>query len=379
MDKKQEEYLGIIENLRPVLVETKALNWCDPRHLASVCDTVTAKWQADYHLLNTTLPGILDVNLSVTESTQATHDFLAEISFGQAPSLTACVAYVADFIGLNLTPDLQQSLILAALLGDVENTVPYHNNGHYLKVLLQTVRLAVAHNTLFTGTDQALNNENGLLLMIAACIHDLGHDGTGNMFRGVFKQSRLELQSIDIIQPYLTASGLDEKHMDALRVMILSTDVTPVNDAANPMNQMKAAYRFHFRGDKDKVDSLHLDASMRPLQKDEKLTLMSLILHEADIATSAGITYEVTQYETILYRDEICEDEAKPIHVVDFIDNICRRTFLTDAGQRLFGANLARIYAQASEAAKNGNEAFGTIQNNSLLASMAAESEDTVN
>lgn len=379
MNNKQEHYLNIIEKLRPVLVETKTLDWCEPDQLASVCDTVSAKWQADYHLLQTRLPDILDVNKSVAESTAATYDFLAEIVSGQAPSLVSCVTYVADFIGLELTPDLQQSLILAALLGDVESTVAYHNNGHYLKVLLQTIRLAVAHNTLFTGTSQALNNENGLLLMIAACVHDLGHDGTGNMAKGVFKQSRLELQSIDIIEPYLTASGLDEQYRYALRVMILSTDVTPMNDSANPMNQMKAAYRFHFRGDKDKVDSLHLDPSMRALQSNEKLTLMSALLHEADIATSAGISYEVTQYETILYREEVCEDDARPQHVVDFIDNICKREFLTDASQRLFGANLARIYAQASEAAKNGNESFGTITNNALLALAAAGDQDTVN
>ena len=56
--------------------------------------------------------------------------------------------------------------------------------------------------------------------------------------------------------------------------------------------------------------------------------------------------------------EEFKEDKSFPSDVVRFLDQICQRRFLTDAGQKLYAANLGRILALAEEDVKNGDEAF---------------------
>lgn len=377
----QNQLAEEISALQSVLFDEGLANWTELQHIQSSYNTVINACDSDRKALEVQAKFIFDPSLSIKDATRQTEDLLAAWNYGDAPSCSALIAFTRDRLNLNISPDLSHSLALAALLSDVKNTVPYHNNLHFKKVVFQAIRLIVSHNDLFGGSKKALSDADIALLLLAACIHDLGHDGTGNMLRGVFKQSRLEQQSLDILIPYLEKTGLtpDSDEVSALNVMILSTDVTPINDLGNPMNQMKAAYRFHYLGDNQKVDSLHLDGNMKPLQKNEKLSLMSLLLHEADIATSAGVSYQITQHETILYREEVCEDGACPQHVVDFLNNICQRQFLSEAGQRLFGANMARILAQAEDNAQDGNEEYcGKALKENLLQS-ANSPEKSIN
>jgi hypothetical protein len=121
---------------------------------------------------------------------------------------------------------------------------------------------------------------------------------------------------------------------------------------------MKSAYRYHFLGQKRKTGPLNLDEDLEPLQRDADLTMMCAILHEADIGTSAGLDYNVTTYETGLYKREMGEEQAFPKDIVDFLNDICQRQMLTDAGQRLFAANMARIFALAEREIADGNHAF---------------------
>ncbi|MGB0720286.1 MAG: hypothetical protein ACPGRX_07420, partial [Bdellovibrionales bacterium] len=143
-----------------------------------------------------------------------------------------------------------------------------------------------------------------------------------------------------------------------LKVMLLTTDVSPLGDPTNPAGQMKAAYRYHFLGEHSRTHALNLSDDLAVLEKDPSLTTMCLILHEADLAPSAGLTYAMTQYETALFRAEIVGDAGKPSHVVDFLDQICGRRMLSDAGQKLFATNMARIYALAEQDMKDGDEGF---------------------
>ena len=348
-----------------VLKKEYATQWSHEKACEQAFSTIYNNVEEDLESLRKQAYGLLDPDKSVQETTKISIDLLHQWHVKQSVSLTALVCWALETMQAQLDPDLLQATLLASILGEVENNVPYHSNMHYRKVLLQTIRQIATHNQLFANTNRALGDEQIGLMLLAACAHDLGHDGTGNMVRGVFKQSRLELRSLNILAPYLAELGIqyNDPRGQAIKTMILSTDVTPIGNPGNPVNQMKAAYRFHYLGDKAKVDSLHLDDDFKPLQKDAMLTVMSLLLHEADIATSAGLSYAVTQYETIIYRLEVCEDEARPRHVLDFFKNICQRQFMTDAGQKLFGANFARIYAQVEHDDAHGNEPFDTIEN----------------
>lgn len=290
---------------------------------------------------------------------------------GECPSLVALCAYACDHFDIT-RPDLVYPLLMAGVLGEVENDLIYHNNMHYRKVLMQAMRLCSVHNDIYEGTVRAFDEEQRALLLIAACIHDLGHDGNGNMIKGVFFKNRMERLSFEFAKPFLEQAGLaDTEALEKLAVMLLCTDVTPLNSPMNPVNQMKSAYRFHFLGDDKKMDSLNLAKDLRVLQKDKKLTMMSLILHEADVGTSAGLGYEVTQYETALYRKEVCDDEARPHHIVDFLHNICQRSMLSEAAQKLYAANLARTLILAEEAVKNGDEPFPAPEHSDFILGVA--------
>lgn len=295
----------------------------------------------------------------VEETTHDSADVLRRWrATGNAPSLSALCIFAAENFGLKLSQELQGALLTAGILGEVKNSLPYHNNLHFKKVLFQLLRLVSAHNGIYEGTYRTLDDREIVLLMIAACIHDLGHEGKGNTVKGVHQPGLSERKSIALAAPFLKAFGLGEASLWDIRAMLLSTDVSPIGDPGNYANQMKAAYRFHFLGEKKGLQSLNLDPDLSILQMNAPLATMCLLLHESDIATSAGLNYEVTKYETTLYAMEIGEENARPSHVIDFLNAVCQQRMLSDAGQRLYAANMARIYALAKEDVNEGDHPF---------------------
>ena len=291
--------------------------------------------------------------------TRQTTDILRRWHLAErAPSLTALSIFAIQNLKLKLSPEIEKSLLAASVLGEVENNLPYHNNMHYKKVLMQTIRLIAVHNNIYHDTAQEFDTRKISLLMLAACIHDLGHDGRGNTIKGVFEQGRLEKRAFRLAASYLESCGLPQQDLAMIEVMLLCTDVAPLGDPSNPVNQMKAAYRYHFLGQKKKIGPLNLDEELSVLQKDADLSLMALILHEADIGTSAGLDYNLTTYETAQLMREMGEEQAFPQDVVDFLNDICQRVMLSDSAQRLFAANMARIFALAEKEIADGNHAY---------------------
>lgn len=279
------------------------------------------------------------------------------------PSLLAMCVFLLDFLDLKPDPDDANMVIISAILGQVQNDVPYHSDMHFRKVLSQTMRVIVSHNGTYKDMERALSVKEICRLISAACIHDLGHDGQGNWVKGVHHEGRAEKMSFELAKPFLRSAGCDVETLNALYVMLLTTDVSPLDDPGNPMMQMKAAYRYHYMGESKKAHTLNLSTDIRILEKDDRLSQLCLFLHEADIATSAGITYDVTKFETVLLMEEFGRERAHPSQVVDFLNQICQRRFLSEAGQKLYAAPLARIYAQAEEDMRNGDEEYPSSPN----------------
>ncbi len=284
----------------------------------------------------------------------------------RSPGLAAFCIFAIENLKLDLPPDIRRGLLAAGLLGEIENNLLYHNTLHYKKVFLQLMRLIDTHNGIYQGTGQELNARQAGLMLLAACIHDLGHDGKGNTIKGVFEQGRLERRAFNLAQPYLEACGIGKGDLDALLLMLLCTDVSPLGDPANPANQMKAAYRYHFMDEKKKIEALNLDAELNALEKDAPLVMMALILHEADIGTSAGLDYSLTTYESTLYRREMGE-QAFPRDVVGFLRDVCQRAMISDAGKKLFSANMARVLALAERDFADGNRAYPQPEHSEFL------------
>lgn len=276
----------------------------------------------------------------------------------RAPSLTSMAIFAAKNLSKDMPPEIAQGVLAASVISEVENNLPYHNNLHYKKVLFQTIRLIAMHNYLHANRPERMfdGKKTGMLL-IAACIHDLGHDGKGNTITGVFEQGRLERRAFKLAFPYFKKCGMENADLEKLKVMLLCTDVAPMGDPANPINQMKAAYRYHFLG-QNKTGPLNLNNGLELLEKDSDLTMMAAILHEADIGTSAGLDYPVTVYETGLYKREMGAQQAYPKDIMDFLTQICQQQMLTQAGQGLFGNNMTRISDMAEKEINDGNHAF---------------------
>ncbi|MCB9982137.1 MAG: hypothetical protein H6861_00465 [Rhodospirillales bacterium] len=370
-------YIQALNALKPTLKDSGDGSWARASELVPTCEIICKTLPKDIEQLEkqeflfATFENASSGTQEVVEHLRGWH------VMGNAPSLAAMMAVSCEKFDID-QPDDVQTLMMAALLGEVENDLPYHNNLHFKKVVLQTIRMIAVHNDIFAGTSKAFGSEQITLLLTAACIHDLDHDGLGNMIKGNFYQGRLERRAHEITAPYLRATGMDEKNIRLLKSLLLSTDVSPLGNVANPMNQMKAAYRFHFKGEKEKYNTLHLDEDLEVFELDSMAAQMACLLQEADIATSGGLDYAVTQYETARIYEEIKLYEARPHHVLDFLDKVCQRCFLTDAGQKLFGANMARICALAEEDLKNGDEPYPKAQHTDfILGTVSAQTDPT--
>ncbi len=204
---------------------------------------------------------------------------------------------------------------------------PYHNTKHIYNAVKQVLRMV--------EIEPRLTHAQKELLVIAACMHDLGHPGGRNS-----KPAEFEQQSLDLARPHLEPLGVD---MNALTVMILCTDVGTYTP------QLKEMYKAHFMGG----DMPQLDPVLKSLASDRDLTLMSLMLHEADIADSAGIDYETTCQATTVVFEEFGE-EPSAASIIGFIDYVCNNTMLTPAGIQLYNDNMKAIYAQAQADAAAG-------------------------
>lgn len=360
LNKKIDVWLEKLNGLQPVISKVEPdKSWKNSGLVDKTRKRICDSFESDMQALESEALFLFSTQTESENLTQQSADVLKKWHIAGAPSLTALCVFALENFEIEAPEDFIQGVLVSSILGEVENDLSYHNNMHYRKVLFNVIRMLSIHNFIYEGTARSFDVQQICLMLMGACAHDLGHDGLGNTVKGVFSQGRLEKLSYDLALPYFNAVGFaDEKALTDFRVMLLCTEVTPLDDPGNPMNQMKAAYRFHYLGDKTKTHTLNLDADLVELETNPHLTMACLILHEADIATSAGLTYEITKFETSIYMQEIGTKQARPQHIIDFINQICQRQFLSDAGQRLYAANLARIYARAEQDVEDGDDIF---------------------
>jgi hypothetical protein len=252
-----------------------------------------------------------------------------------APSAAALALFAAGRLGIAPEHHLFPALIGAALLADVENPLPYHGNDHYKKVLLQTLRLIATQNA--PGLAPPFTQQQTMLLMIAACIHDLGHDGRGN--GGV--RYRLERAALDAARPYLEAAGLAEGDWRDLEVMILCTDIAAAEGAASPAQLLRACHR-HFAEGAALPD---LPPELARLAGRADLARMAMVLATADIATSAGLSFSEGWKQTQLLSDESGIAALRTVRAFyGFVSGEIGRTVLmTQAGAEIYGPGFAAI------------------------------------
>lgn len=328
----------------------------DTGEFAAAHGKVMARLEADLKTVRDIYRPLFHTDQTAASQTRLCSAILREWALmNDAPSLAAICMAALETLGVK-DEEYGRLVMLAAVLGEIENPLPYHSNMHYRKVTLQLIRLIAHHNEIYAGTAKLFSDRNICLLLAAACVHDLAHDGRGNTVQGVHERARLENLAFHIICHWMEPLGFTGKDVkEAIRTMLVSTDVSPVGDPRAPVAQMKAAYRHHFFRQEGWAEPLNLSADLKPLENNPELTMMALILQEADIATSAGIEYAVTKFETALVCEEYKMPEALPQHIINFMRDVCGRQFISDAGQRLYAANMARIFALAQKDVDDGN------------------------
>ena len=359
-----KNWLGTIESVQGILLTLSPHNgWTTLQTIQRTYEYVTQNILNDFTYLEEHGDFLFASAEDATESTTKTIEFIQRwYQKGYNPSMLSLCLFAANHFDIKINNDLKKVLTIAAILGEVPNTLAYHNVKHYKKVLIQTIRLITTHNSLNKNTDQACDDSEIALLMLTACIHDLGHDGKGNTVETVYHQARLERQSYQIIIKYFYAIGFKDQNtfetlMDHIRTMLLCTDVSPLGNKNSFTNQMKTIYRQHFKGEKPSAQ-FKLDPELYLQKENPKLSAMSLLIHEADMASSSSLSYDLTVLETASFYQEIGEKEARPEHILEFINNICQRQALSDAGQKLYSENMKNIIAQAEKDIEAGNKPF---------------------
>lgn len=270
--------------------------------------------------------------------------------------MPALVMYALEALNLEDSP-LVHAAFMAALLAEVPNGLDYHNNMHYRKVVLHVIRLIVIHNTRFSETKSCFNEQQILSLIIAACIHDLGHQGDGNVHDRKYKMADVELRSFELARPYLSDCGLGNDILDDIRVLLICTDTSPFGDPISPLMQTRRAFEYHFGTDEEDMD-LDLCDELAVLEQRDDLCLMCVMLHEADIFNSSAVSYETTLRETIAINIEQEQEEALPEDTLLFLDVICGGGFLSDSAQILGQDNFEDIRSKVMDDFKSGNKSY---------------------
>ncbi len=276
---------------------------------------------------------------------------------GGAPTLTAMIAQAIHHFDLDPSLTSVQAAFAGAVLAEVPNDLQYHGNDHYRKVLFHTIRLVSAHNQMAPAAEQLSPHETGLLLA-AACIHDLGHPGGDNAKDGVYTPGLMEQHSFDQAHPYFEALGLPRDDIGEIETIVFCTDITFFAGDHSPCIRMKKIYKSMFWDDQSEDVSIMMMGKLRRYEDHPKLVLMAMLLHEADVGTSAGLSYDRTIIETVAFLGERGISAAGPKVVLAFLRDQLGETLFTDAGRALFGPGMARVISQAEQDVLAGKDTF---------------------
>lgn len=291
--------------------------------------------------------------------TRATAVFSRWHSEGGGPVMPVMLAHAADHFGLaDNTPTIRAAM-MAAILAEIPNHLQYHGNEHYRKVMFHTIRLLATHQSSDFPYQPALNADDVGKMLIAAAIHDLGHEGGDNLRDGIYTPGYMEQQAFDIARPYFEAMGLERDFWGEIETVIFCTDITFFAGDNSPCIRMKKIYRHFFMGgaDGEDVESMMI-GKLRLFEDNAKLAVMAMMLHEADIATSAGLSYEQSRSETVDIMEERGILNAGPKTLLRFLTEQLDGRMMTPAAQKLFAGEMAIIMQQAEDDILAGVETF---------------------
>jgi hypothetical protein len=163
-------------------------------------------------------------------------------------------------------------IAMAVDAGELARPLPFHNSLHFCEVML---------GANYLGLLRVLPPDDHRLLVSAAAIHDIGHDGRTNGERPF----RLESQALALAAPYLAAAQVARAQVDRLAALVLATDI------AHGLPRARQWFAHFFcaapqPGGEEPVASFKLFAD------DPRLAQLAIALAEADALASAGLSQQ---------------------------------------------------------------------------------------
>lgn len=236
----------------------------------------------------------------------------------EAPSLPCILYKAAQKFGFK--DEHIRVAMVAGMLGMEDAGHEYHNASHNRKVVLQAVRLA---------TEADLSSGDTAKLLIAAAIHDLGHDGKGNIIDGTHVPFRLEKQSFECARLYLEAARLSSEDTEDIKYIVLATDVSPLG---NP----NASAHLIATGQWDK-----LPEELSGLKERPDLQKLARMIAVADIASSAALSREIGAFENELISKELGKGSTASGY--EFFSDAVSAEFQLPEAASVYGDNPKRI------------------------------------
>lgn len=203
---------------------------------------------------------------------------------------------------------------------------PYHNAQHFCEVVLSALYLA-----LLAGVEAQARAE----ILMAALVHDFHHDGTKNM-NATF---RLEKLSAEAAAPYLEAAGVPPDVRARIAAMVFSTEVTMGTRFARDCH-------LHFAAGAQAPLLSAIPAPLVLLATDARLALEAVIVGEADVLSSVGLTVQYGE----LQQEKLAEEWKQPLgadHKLRFLNQV----FQDFTVGRFFTPNLRALKNAAQDRA----------------------------
>jgi hypothetical protein len=219
--------------------------------------------------------------------------------------VSACFRAVTEAAGL----DRGEPLVAAGMrvAADIDAGVgagignPYHNTQHFCEVLL---------GALCLSNLETLDAHERALLLFAALVHDFHHDG--RYVKGA--HFRLERKAAEAAAPYMAQAGVAPDDRERIAALVLATDlVTGVPFA-------RGCHRHHVDG--SPCPGVPPEAGeLAALASDARLALLAVMLTEADVLPSVGLTVALGDERQALVSREIGL-RMGPADKLSFLDNV---------------------------------------------------------
>jgi hypothetical protein len=266
------------------------------------------------------------------DAAQVAEDFIAcfKIVSALPDKVSTCVEAALDVAGL----DPKHPLCVASqrIARDLDAGVgagganPYHNAQHFCEVVLSAHYLS-----LLAGVAAREKGE----LLTAALVHDFHHDGSTN----ANVPFRLERLSAEAASPYLEATGVPIDVQARIRAMIFSTEVSVGARFARECH-------LHFAASGPRPSLAGIPAPLALLADDARLALQAVIVGEADVLSSAGLTVQYGE----LQQEKLAQEWKKPLgadHKVRFLNQV----FQDFTVGHFFSPNLRALKSSAQDRA----------------------------